>query len=164
MLPIVTLPAIGARANDDSMSREGDSGLLEVMPAPVVLVVEDDNFTRKAVGKKLHAAGYEVIMVPDAADALIVAQRTKFQVLVLDLHLADIDPFNGIHEGFAVLDWLHRQLGDFQFKVVIYTSQTDRHLLERAESNGVFAYCVKRRDMSNLVQCVNEAFAAAKAA
>ena len=147
------------------MSSDGDNSLVEVVQAPVVLVVEDDCLTRKAVGRKLHDAGYEVIMVPDAADALIVAQRTQFKVLVLDLHLADIDPFNGIHEGFAVLDWLRRQLGEFQFKVVIYTSQNDPHLIERAESNGVFAYCVKRRDMNNLVQCVNEAMAAvAKAA
>ena len=146
------------------MSGDNNSGLIEVEPAPIVLVVEDDQFTRKAVGRKLHSAGYEVIMVPDAADALILAQRTTFQVLVLDLHLADINPYNGIHEGFAVLDWLHRQLGEFHFKVVIYTAQVDQHLLDRAQENGVFAYCVKRRDMSNLVQCVNEAMQALKAA
>src|SRR5262245_2780817 len=78
-------------------------------PPPVILVVEDDQLTRRAVGRKLQAAGYEVLMVPSAADALIVSQRTVFQVLVLDLHLPDgSDPFNGIHEGFAMLDWLHR--------------------------------------------------------
>ena len=29
--------------------------------------------------------------------------------------------------------------------------------MQKAEENGVFAYCVKRRDMDNLVECVREA-------
>ncbi len=130
----------------------------EPSPPPVVLVVEDDPLTRKAVSRNLQLAGYEVIAVPSAGDALIVAQRTGFHVLVLDLHLVDGgDPFSGIHEGFAVLDWLRHQLGDFQFKVIIYTSQSGPQLLEKAEASGAFAFCNKRRDMGNLLQCVNEA-------
>jgi CheY-like chemotaxis protein len=142
------------------MSSGRNTEHLEYAPAPIVLVVEDDPFTRKMVGRRLHAEGYEVILVPDAADALIVAQRTAFHVMVLDLNLMDPNPFNGIYTGFAVLDWLRRQLGDFRFKIVIYTSQTDLPVLERAEASGAFAYCIKRRDMGNLVRCVNEAMEA----
>jgi len=132
--------------------------------APIVMVVEDDALIRKTVGRKLQAVGYEVVLVPTAADALIVAQRMEFQVLVLDLNLVDVDPFAGIHEGFAVLDWLERQLGEFKFRVVIYTSQGGQHLLEKAEAHKVFAFCTKRRDMSNLMQCVDEAVKSLKAA
>lgn len=124
--------------------------------APVVLVVEDDAFTRKAIGRKLQLAGFEVLMVPGAADALIVAQRRTFEVLVLDLHLVD-DPFSGLHEGFAVLDWLRRQIGEIKFKIVVYTSEKGADHMQKAEANGVFAYCLKRRDMNNLVECVREA-------
>jgi len=132
--------------------------------APVVMVVEDDALIRKAIGRKLQAAGYEVILVPTAADALIVTQRMEFHVLVLDLSLVDVDPFAGIHEGFAVLDWLERQMGEFKFRVVIYTSQGSQHFIEKAEAKGVFAFCIKRRDMSNLVQCVDDAVKSLKAA
>jgi CheY-like chemotaxis protein len=132
--------------------------------APVVLVVEDDPLTRKMIGRRLQGAGYEVILVENAGDALIIAQREVFQVLVLDLHLVNTDPFGGIHEGFGVLDWLRHQIGELPFRVVIHTSQTGRHLLEKAESRGVFAYCAKRRDLNNLVQCVGEAVASLKAA
>lgn len=127
-------------------------------PAPVVLVVEDDTWTRKAVGRKLQAAGYEVVLVPTAADALIVAQRMTFQVLVLDVHLPDdSNPFNGIYEGFAMLDWLHRQVGDFKFRIVVHTSQRSMHILQRADEHGVFAVCNKNRDMANLLQSVAQA-------
>lgn len=126
--------------------------------APIVLVVEDDPITRNAVARRLQAAGCEIIAVPSAGDALIVAQRTAFHVLVLDLHLIDGDPFSGLHEGMAVLDWLRVQIGGvFPFRVVIHTSQNDPKLMAQAEANGAFAYCVKRRDLSNLVQCVAEA-------
>lgn len=145
------------------MSSDTSNDYSNSVKAPVVLVVEDDPLTRRAVGYKLQAAGYEVIMVPNAGDALIVAQRETFQVLVLDLHLLD-DPFSGIHEGFAVLDWLRLQLGELRFRIVIYTSQTGQHLLAKAEASGAFAFCNKRRDMSNLLQCVDEAVKSLKAA
>ncbi len=145
--------------NSDTNNNQGESPR-----APIVMVVEDDALIRKAVGRKLQAAGYEVILVPTAADALIVSQRMEFHVLVLDLNLVDVDPFAGIHEGFAVLDWLRRQLGEFKFKIVIYTSQSGQHLLDKAEANGAFAFCTKRRDMSNLLECVDGAVKSLKAA
>ena len=125
--------------------------------APIVLVVEDDRITRKAVGRNLRAAGYEVILVSSAADALFVAQRTAFHVLVLDLNLLDADPFNSMTDGFAVLDWLRRQLKEFHFRIVIYSSETGQHVLEKAEKHGAFAFCYKRGDMTNLLQCVRDA-------
>ncbi len=140
--------------NDDS-----ESGV-----TPIVLVVEDDAMTRKAVSRRLQAEGYEIIAVPSAGDALIIAQRHPFHVLVLDLHLMDGDPFSGIHEGFAVLDWLRVQLGDFPFRVVIYTSQGGPKIMQQAEASGAFAFCTKRRDMSNLVQCVADAVESLRAA
>jgi CheY-like chemotaxis protein len=125
----------------------------------VVLVVEDDDWTRKAVGRKLQAAGLEVILVATAGDALIVAQRSAFQVLVLDLHLPDnSDPFHGISDGFAVLDWLRRQLGGgFNFRIVVHTSQRSEHVLQRAQEHGVFAVCHKQRDLDCLLQFVMQA-------
>ena len=134
----------------------GESG--ESFRTPVVLVVEDEPLVRRAVARKLQSAGYEVVAVPSAADALIVSQRLVFHVLVLDLNLVDGDPFSGIHEGFAVIDWLRHQLGDLhQFRIVIYTSQAERRIAEKARACGAFAFCPKRRDMDNLLQCVNDA-------
>ncbi len=146
------------------MNSEPNSESNGPVRAPVVLVVEDDPLTRRTVGRLLQMAGYEVIMVASAADALFVAQREVFHVLVLDLQLVDVDPFSGIHEGFAVLDWLRYQLGEFRFRIVIYTSQSGQHLIEKAQASGAFAFCTKRHDMSNLLQCVAEAVQSLQAA
>lgn len=143
--------------SNDTNSEPGHNEPGELFRAPIVLVVEDDAWTRKAVARKLQAAGYEVVAVPSAADALIVAQRLTFQVLVLDLNLVDADPFSGLHEGFAVMDWLRQQLGEFQFRIIIHTSQAEQRIAERAQASGAFAFCPKRRDLENLLKCVNEA-------
>ena len=129
----------------------------ETPAAPVVLVVEDDAITRKAVGRKLQAAGYEVILLPSASDALVVVQRLTFQVLVLDLQLMDGDQFGGIHDGLAVIDWLRHQLGDLKFPIIIHTSQTGERIMQEAAARGAFAFCTKRRDMNNLLVCIREA-------
>ena len=127
-------------------------------PAPVVLVVEDHELTRRAVGRKLQAAGFEVILVPSAADALIVVQRMPIHVMVLDLNLPDdTDPFFSIHDGFAMLDWLRRQVGAFRFHIVVHTSQRSDHVFHAAHERGVYAVCHKERDLSGLVQCVTQA-------
>jgi CheY-like chemotaxis protein len=129
----------------------------ETPAAPIILVVEDDSLTRRAVGRKLQMAGYEVILLPSAAEALIVVQRLTFQVLVLDLQLMDGDQFGGIHDGLAVIDWLRHQLGELQFPIIIHTSQTDERIMQEAAARGAFAFCIKRRDLSNLVECIREA-------
>jgi CheY-like chemotaxis protein len=148
------------QADDNASSADatGDSQTGDSYCTPVVLVVEDDTLTRKAVARKLQAAGYEVVAVPSAGDALIVSQRLVFHVLVLDLNLVgNDDPFSGLHEGFAVIDWLRHQLGNFPFRIVIYSSQVQKHVVERARACGAFAFCPKRRDMDNLLQSVHDA-------
>jgi two-component system response regulator GlrR len=148
--------------SDESDSTQDEN---EAVVTPVILVVEDDPLTRKAVSRRLQAEGYEIVAVPSAADALIAAQRLPFHVLVLDLNLVtEDDPFSGIHEGFATLDWLKLQLGDLNFRVVIHTSQTGPSVLKKAEASGVFAFCTKRRDLNNLVECVAEAVDSLRAA
>lgn len=151
--------------SSDTNNEIGGNESGESFCTPVVLVVEDEPLTRKAVARKLQTAGYEVVAVPSAGDALIVAQRLVFHVLVLDLNLvSDDDPFSGLHEGFAVIDWLRHQIGDIPFRIIIHTSQAQKHIVERAQAYGAFAFCPKRRDMENLLKCVNEAVESLNAA
>src|SRR5262245_57652765 len=131
---------------------------------PVVLVVEDDSLTRKAIGRTLQGAGYDVILTSSAAQALSVAQTTAFHVLVLDLSLIDLESFNAMNDGFAVLDWLRRQLGDLRFRIVIYSVATGQPVLDKAREYGAFAFCHKQRDMTNLLQCVHDAVLSLEAA
>jgi DNA-binding response OmpR family regulator len=55
--------------------------------AGAVLVVDDDVLVREVVGRYLGQAGYQVTVAGDGADALLAAQATSPDLVVLDLML-----------------------------------------------------------------------------
>ena len=59
--------------------------------APTVLVVEDDEETRRVVVRELAARGYRVAEAPDGRSALESWERHRPDVVLLDLGLPDID-------------------------------------------------------------------------
>ncbi len=57
----------------------------------LILLVEDDLVSSALVEGFLMEAGYEVVSVPDGADALIEIGRRKFDVLILDINIPTLD-------------------------------------------------------------------------
>jgi CheY-like chemotaxis protein len=60
-------------------------------PRPVILVVEDANFSSRAERMTLEADGYEVITTEEGSAAIPLAKRYEPELIVLDLGLPDID-------------------------------------------------------------------------
>ena len=56
-----------------------------------VLVVDDDPPLRRMLARTLSAEGYEVTVVPDGAAALLAAERSAPDVIVLDVAMPVID-------------------------------------------------------------------------
>ncbi len=56
-----------------------------------VLVADDDRAIRAAFARALELEGYDVLTVPDGADALSVARRDPVDVLVLDIMMPGVD-------------------------------------------------------------------------
>ena len=56
-----------------------------------LLVVEDDEVTRRAVAEHLAGHGYDVRVAPDAASALRAWDAARPDLIVLDLGLPDLD-------------------------------------------------------------------------
>jgi CheY-like chemotaxis protein len=78
-----------------------------------VLIVEDDEVQRDAVGKLLASADVETLGVGTAAECLEALQRQTFDCMVLDLSLPDAS-------GFSLLETLSG--GDHAFPpVIVYT-------------------------------------------
>jgi DNA-binding response OmpR family regulator len=57
------------------------------MDKKTLLIVEDDATSRQILHARLRAQGYEVALAPDAVSALSEAQRTRPDLIVLDLGL-----------------------------------------------------------------------------
>ena len=64
-----------------------------------ILIVDDDDRTRVAMGRLLRRAGADVTTAADGGEALGHMLDTQFDVLVTDLHM----PEAGV-DGFALLD------------------------------------------------------------
>jgi two-component system KDP operon response regulator KdpE len=62
-----------------------------VSGVPVVLVVEDDQETRRALARELGARGYAIDEAPDGATALRRWEAHRPDIVLLDLGLPDID-------------------------------------------------------------------------
>ncbi|MGZ4139161.1 MAG: response regulator transcription factor [Actinomycetota bacterium] len=56
-----------------------------------ILVVDDEEQIRRAVGRALSARGYDVTAVEDGEQALLVVERAAPDLIVLDLNLPGID-------------------------------------------------------------------------
>ena len=56
-----------------------------------ILVVDDEQQILRAVRRALVARGYEVVMAADGEDALVQAEASTPDLVVLDLNLPDID-------------------------------------------------------------------------
>lgn len=56
-----------------------------------ILVVDDDAGLRTVVTRILTAAGYEVSQVASGREALEAVQRTRFDLVITDVYMPDMD-------------------------------------------------------------------------
>ncbi|HEV8293512.1 MAG TPA: response regulator [Tepidisphaeraceae bacterium] len=73
------------RLMPDATSRRDGAGMRRI------LIVEDDEGTREAVAKHLGAAGYTVHEADNGWEALMMLDREKFDLIVLDLVMPGMD-------------------------------------------------------------------------
>jgi two-component system, OmpR family, alkaline phosphatase synthesis response regulator PhoP len=64
----------------------------QTVPAPVVLVVDDEPMVLRLMERTLGSAGYQVHVAPDGLRALALASESPPDVLVTDLRM---EPING---------------------------------------------------------------------
>ena len=99
-----------------------------------ILVVDDDEASRRLVGEVLSLAGAAVVEVSSAADALRAARRDRFDVLVSDVAMPDTD-------GYALVQALRRE-GRPVLSVALTAFATDDDR-ERARHAGFHAHVAK---------------------
>ncbi len=63
------------------------------MDRPRILIVEDNPISRKVLKKNLESENYLVVETTDGASALLEAKKQKFDLIIQDLILPDMDGF-----------------------------------------------------------------------
>jgi two-component system KDP operon response regulator KdpE len=98
-----------------------------------VLLVEDDAETRRAVVRELVGRGYRVTEAPDGTSALAAWERTRPDVVLLDLGLPDVD-------GLEVIRRLRR---DAATPIVILSGRYEEREKVEALERGADDYITK---------------------
>jgi two-component system, response regulator PdtaR len=74
---------------------------LDVLPRPIVLVVEDNSLVRVVIANFLESAGFAVIQAVDGAAALVfLASGADFQLLFTDVQMPG--PIDGVGVAMRV--------------------------------------------------------------
>lgn len=103
---------------------------------PRILVIEDDGDTRRALGFRLRAEGYETLFAMDALGGVQVALTEHPDLILLDLGL----PAGG---GYLVLERLSQVAGAPQIPVIVVSAREPARERATAIRAGARTYLQK---------------------
>lgn len=119
-----------------------------------ILVVDDESYVRRSVGRILERAQYDVVLAEDVRQAIGYAQRIPFDVAIVDFHLPDAD-------GLQVLSRL-RDLQPGCLRILMTAVQDHRTFIDAVNRGEVLRVLPKPMEAAQLLQTVQDAFQAAK--
>lgn len=115
-----------------------------------ILIVDDDLCMREAAAVLLGENGYTCLACENAAMAIDLLEREKFDLIITDLHMPEMD-------GMALME----RVKTFwpKTKVMMITGDTDMGIKEQAFKNGVDHYLIKPftldQFLCNIEGCLN---------
>jgi DNA-binding NtrC family response regulator len=111
------------------------------MPAPAVLVVDDDQNLRRILEAKLERSPFQVFTAKDLASAITALENSQFAVVVLDERLPDGSSL----ENLAALKHLAPSSA-----FVLITAYEENSIRQQAETAGASEILFKPFDLDIL--------------
>ena len=103
---------------------------------PLILVVEDDPFSRKLTAKALESAPYQLAFAHDGTGALALIRRMQPDLILMDVQLPDID-------GVTLTQKLKGAPHLADIPVLMLTGEARRETLQSSMSAGAAGFLVK---------------------
>ena len=101
-----------------------------------ILVADDDPAILKVLETVLSGDGYQVTCVPDGAEAMAVARRDTFDLILLDVQMPHLD-------GLSVARQLRQDVTLADVPIVMLTGRSTDRDIEAAFAEGVTDYITK---------------------
>jgi len=101
-----------------------------------ILIVEDDEFLRTLMSKKLSSAGFNVSAATDGEKAIEKIKEEKPDLVLLDLILPSID-------GFEVLSKIKQDSETKNIPVIILSNLGQKEEIEKGLKLGASDYLIK---------------------
>ncbi len=111
-----------------------------------ILIVEDEKPLSHALELKLGSCGYETVVAATGAEGLKLAAEGKFELILLDLILPEMD-------GFTMLEQLRGK--KVSTPVIVLSNLGQNEDRKRVEAFDIKQYCVKSNTpLSTIVDIV----------
>jgi CheY-like chemotaxis protein len=105
-------------------------------PRPLVLIVEDDAFAARLIGKALEQQPYDLEFAVDAPGVLALLRRRHPAVILMDINLPGMD-------GLSLTEWLKASPTLAYIPVMMLTGEAKRETIERSKAAGAAGFIVK---------------------
>ncbi len=112
-----------------------------------ILLVEDDIMLNEMIWEYITSTGHLIKSVKNGKDALEVLEKEKFDLLILDINLPDID-------GFTILEKMHEQKS--MIPTIYISALIDIEDISRAFDLGCFDYLKKPFHLKELTLRINK--------
>lgn len=111
-----------------------------------ILIVEDDDFFRELLKKKLTSLGFTVWEAPNGEKGVEVAKAKKPDLIILDLLLPNID-------GFEVLSQVKANADTAATPIIIVSNLGQQEDIERGLKLGAADFMIKSQfDIDQIVE------------
>jgi len=121
--------------------------------APLILVVDDDQFFRESMRRLMRSLGYAVEAFPSAADLLASPRLVETACLIADVHMPAM---TGVELYRRLIETGHA------IPTILVTAYPDDDVRARALEDGVVCYLRKPVDEKHLMRCLRAALPSAE--
>ncbi|MBI0475001.1 response regulator [Sphingomonas sp. MA1305] len=114
-----------------------------------ILTVDDSASLRMAIRIALTGAGYAVTEAVDGEDGLTKAAETRFDLIVTDLNMPNMD-------GLAMIRSLRAQPAQAGIPIIFLTTESDAAMKAQAKNAGATGWLVKPFEAEQLIRVVRK--------
>ena len=118
-------------------------------PGRRILVVEDDKFSQKVVGRILERAGYEVAFAGSGTEAFSLVRKVRPSLILMDYMLPDQD---GVETTRRLKQW--EEFADIP--IIMLTGQSNRDTVIRSLAAGAADFMTKPIDPAVLLAKISK--------
>lgn len=114
-----------------------------------ILTADDTATMRQMISFTLGTVGHDVVQAADGAEALVVARTRKFDLVIADINMPNLD-------GISLVKSL-RELPDYRFTpILILTTESQEQKRQEGRSAGATGWIVKPFNPEQLLTVVKK--------
>jgi two-component system chemotaxis response regulator CheY len=117
-----------------------------------ILTVDDSASLRMAIRIALTGAGYAVTEASDGAEGLAKATATRFDLIVTDLNMPNMD-------GLSMIRALRQQPAQAGVPIIFLTTESDDAMKAQAKAAGATGWLVKPFQPEQLLRVAQKVLA-----